>query len=328
MVRENPLGDVGPVGRPVGNTTEITNAGQQAAEFVGLPDRVHASEHAEDPLQAKTGVYRGRWQLGHRPIVVLLELHEDEVPNLDEPLVVAVSRPTGVAELWSLVPEDLRARATRSGVGHSPVVVLIQTLDPFGGDAHLIAPDGRGLVIAHVHGDPQPLRIEPKVGSHELPREGTRLRFEVVAEAEVAHHLEEREVAAGATHLIEVVVLATGPDALLDGDSPRPWCRLLTHEVRLEWHHPGHGEKECGVVRDQTSRNLVLVAVSRKEVNEGASNSSRGEQVVGRDTHDRPSLWKSLLRRRVNSRRRTQRSPGTERTGRRCRRCWLLDPWW
>ena len=48
----------------------------------------------------------------------------------------------------------------------------------------------------------------PKLLGEELPRERDRLFFEVVAEAEVAEHLEERVVARGDADVLEVVVLA------------------------------------------------------------------------------------------------------------------------
>ena len=52
----------------------------------------------------------------------------------------------------------------------------------------------------------------------ELPAVGDRQLLEVVAEAEVAEHLEEHEVALGAPDVVEVVVLAAGADALLRAD--------------------------------------------------------------------------------------------------------------
>ena len=223
---------------------------------------------------------------------MLLELHEHEVPDLDEPLVAAVGGAPVLAEVRALVPEDLRAGPARAGVGHPPVVLFVQALNTFGRYPYLVAPDGLGLVVADVDGDPQSLRVEAQVGGHELPSEGAGLGLEVVAEAEVAQHLEEGQVTAGATHLVKVVVLSSGPDALLDGDGPGPWGRLLTYEVRLERDHAGHREQQRRVVRDQTARGFVVVAVPTKEVDEGAPHPVGGRQGlrVGRGSHGRPSL--------------------------------------
>ena len=49
----------------------------------------------------------------------------------------------------------------------------------------------------------------------ELPGERDRVLLEVVAEGEVAEHLEERVVARGDADVLEVVVLAADADALL-----------------------------------------------------------------------------------------------------------------
>ena len=92
---------------------------------------------------------------------MLLELHEDQVPELDEALIAAVGRAAVVAEVGTLVPEDLRTRSTWPRVGHPPVVVLVEALDALGGHAHLVAPYGLGLGVADVHGDPQPFRVQP-----------------------------------------------------------------------------------------------------------------------------------------------------------------------
>jgi hypothetical protein len=49
----------------------------------------------------------------------------------------------------------------------------------------------------------------------QLPGVGDRLALEVVAEAEVAQHLEERVVARGVADVLQVVVLAAGAHAAL-----------------------------------------------------------------------------------------------------------------
>ena len=218
---------------------------------------------------------------------MLLELHEDQVPELDEALIAAVGRSAVGPELGSLVPEDLRTGTAGPGVGHTPVVVLVEPLDALGGHADLVAPDGLGLVVADVHGDPDALGVEAQARGDEVPGEGAGVRLEVVAEAEVAHHLEEGEVAAGAPHLVEVVVLAACTDALLDGDGPVPGRPLLADEVGLEGHHPRHGEEQRRVVRDQAGRGLVMVPVAGEEVNERLTDAACGCRLLW---HGRASL--------------------------------------
>ena len=77
-----------------------------------------------------------------------------------------------------------------------------------------------GLVVGDVDRDPEPVGVEAEDLGDELPRVRDGQLLEVVAEAEVAEHLEEDEVTGGAPDLVEVVVLAARPDALLRPTSP------------------------------------------------------------------------------------------------------------
>ena len=253
MVGQDPHRHVGTVATGVGHSGQVADDGQQPDELVGVPHRFDALEHREDPFQAEAGVDARSGQWGHRPVLVLFELHEHQVPDLDEALLVAVGGPAVVAKLRPPVPEDLRAWAAGASVGHLPVVLLVEALDALGRDAHLVLPYGGRLVIAEVNRHPEAARVEAQVVGHELPGVGAGLGFEVVTETEVAHHLEEGQVAAGPTHLVEVVVLAAGPHALLDGHRPEPGGGLFAHEIRLEGHHARHGEQEGPIVGNQAA---------------------------------------------------------------------------
>ena len=212
---------------------------------------------------------------------MLLELHEDEVPDLDEPLVASVGGSAAVAEVGALVPEDLRTRPTGTRVRHPPVIVLVQALDALGRHAHLVTPDRLGLVVADMHGDPEAFGVQAQAVRHELPCVGAGLGLEVVAEAEVAHHLEEGEVAQGPTDLVQVVVLAAGPQALLHRHGPWPRGGLLAHEVGLERHHAGHREQQRGVMGQEVAGWLVVMPVGDEEVDEGTAQAVGGEEVFG-----------------------------------------------
>jgi hypothetical protein len=166
---------------------------------------------------------------------------------------------------------DLRARPARPGVAHLPEVVLVaEALDALHRHADLLVPDRLGLVVALVDGDPEPVAVEPphtSVTSSQL--HGMPL-LEVVAEAEVAEHLEEHEVALGAADVVEVVVLAAGPGALLRADRPGLYGgHLVADEVRLERHHAGDGEQHRRVVRDEARRGHDGVVLRGEEVAEG-----------------------------------------------------------
>ena len=90
----------------------------------------------------------------------------------------------------------------------------------------------------------------------ELPGEVDRLVLEVVAEREVAEHLEEGAVPVGAADVLEVGVLAAGAQHLLDADDPRRRRLAQAEEVRLERLHARDDEERRRVVgrRDQRVR--------------------------------------------------------------------------
>ena len=281
MVGEDAQRHVAGLGRAQLGPGEALGRVEQDDKLVGLPHRVDALEHGHGSLQAQAGVDRG---LGQRDLLTVgsaLELHEHQVPDLDVALLAAVGRPAAGPVLGPLVPEDLRARPAGADIGHAPVVVLAEALDPLSGHADLVAPDGLGLVVAEVHRHPQPVGVESEHPGNQLPGPGAGVRLEVVAEAEVAQHLEEGEMAGGATDLVEVVVLAPGPHALLHGYGPRERGLLLAGEVRLEGHHPGHGEQQGGVVGDQAGRRVVGVAPLDEEVDEGLADLGRGHRLHG-----------------------------------------------
>ena len=131
-----------------------------------------------------------------------------------------------------------------------------------------VVPDLLRLVVALVDGDPDAVAVEPPLLGDQLPRVGDRQLLEVAAEAEVAEHLEEHEVALGATDLVEVVVLAAGAGALLRAHRVGERRLLVADEVGLERHHAGDVEQHRRVVRDQARRRDHRVRSRGEEVDE------------------------------------------------------------
>src|SRR6185503_5748386 len=121
------------------------------------------------------------------------------------------------------VHEDFRARSARPGVAHLPEVVLVgKAEDAVVGDARDLAPQVPRLVVRMMDGDEQAFGrdAEPLFARHPLPGVLDRFLLEVVPKGEVAEHLEEGVVSRGVAHLLQVVVLAAGADALLAGYGP------------------------------------------------------------------------------------------------------------
>ena len=79
-------------------------------------------------------------------------------------------------------------------------------------------------------------------------------RLEVIAEGEVAEHLEKRVVAARVADVLEIVVLAAGAHALLRGGRARVVALLQAEEDVLELVHARVGEQQRRVVRGHERR--------------------------------------------------------------------------
>ena len=164
----------------------------------------------------------GQWPHDIEPVlggdIGDLLLLEHQVPDLEETVFIGLwtaIRP----ELGSTVDVDLGTRPPRPGNPHVPVVVLeAALLDVITGDPRL-TPQRDGLLIAVQGSHPYPVRAEAKatavdIAGYQLPGVVDGPFFEIVAEREVPHHLEERAVPGGPAH----VVYVQGAHTLLNGD--------------------------------------------------------------------------------------------------------------
>jgi hypothetical protein len=252
---------------------------QQVHEQVDLVVAVHVLQHRGQALEPHAGVDAGLGQPVHRAVFGAVELHEDVVPDLDVAVAVLLGRSRRAARhLGAVVEEDLAARAAGAGVAHHPEVVgqvaaalvVADAHDALGGQADVLQPDVVGLVVLGVHGGPELVRGQLEVHGQQFPGVGDRLLLEVVAEAEVAQHLEEGVVARRVAHVLQVVVLAAGADALLARRRARVGPLVEAQEHVLELVHPGVGEQQRRVVaRHHRARGHDLVALGREEVQEG-----------------------------------------------------------
>ena len=195
---------------------------QDGVDLVDLVEVVDALEQGRHPLEAHAGVDVLLRQLASDVEVVLgadgrqLVLHEDEVPELQVAVLVD-GRAALAAVLGAAVEVELAARATGAGNPHVPVVVeLAAAGDPLRGHADGPVPQLVGLVVVLVDGGPDLVGVEAVATlalgrGDQLPREPDGAFLEVVAEREVAVHLEERAVPGGLADLLDV----TGAHALL-----------------------------------------------------------------------------------------------------------------
>ena len=220
--------------------------------------------------------------LGNRlqfPLFVTLELHEDQVPDLHVAGFVLTEWLvfSGLRCFDAHVIENLGAWAARAGIAHGPEVVLhSQLMDPLW--RHMVAPKLVGFLVSRnpflaledgdvefFLGESKPLRR-----SDQLPGECDRFALEVIAEAEVAQHLEEGMVTASEADILQVVVFAAGAHNLLRCRGAVVIAALGPEEDIFELVHPRIGKKQSGVVRrNQRGRVDASVTLRSKKAQEG-----------------------------------------------------------
>ena len=240
----------------------------EIGEQVGLIHRRHAVADGEHSFESRAGVDRLARKLGQRAIGRAIVLLEDDVPNLD--VAIAEVR-TGVVGtggvLRARVVEQLGAGTARAGRAHRPKVLFIEAADARRLESDFVDPDALGFVVADVHRNVQPRRIELEDLRDELPRPRDRLALVVVAEAEVAEHLEERTVPSGTADALDIALGAGYPQAALHRHHARRRGRLLAQKDGHERLHPGDGEeRRRHLVWNQARRRQQLVLLSDEEI--------------------------------------------------------------
>src|SRR5690606_23467083 len=130
-------------------------------EKVGMEVVTLTLHHRGDALETRAGVDAGTRQRREGAIGRAIELHEHQVPDLEEPATlceflepILVDRLRLVTFLPFQVDEDLRARSARTGVAHLPEVVLVaETIDAVGAEPTHFLPQGAGLVVGMMNRD-------------------------------------------------------------------------------------------------------------------------------------------------------------------------------
>ena len=169
---------------------------------------------ARRPLEAHAGVDVLLRERRDRAVGVELELHEDEVPELEVPLARAARRAlrSPAAERLAAVVEELGVGPARPGAADRPEVVgAVEADDALGRHPDLLPEPHRLFVLAEPElrvaredRHPEEIGVDLHVVEDELPGEVDRAVFEVLTEREVAEHLEEREVEAVEADLVDV----------------------------------------------------------------------------------------------------------------------------
>ena len=231
-----------------------------------------ALHDGRDALKTHARVDVAMRQLGHGAVLLAVVLGEHQVPELQVTVAVAARRAVGAAaaDLGTLVVVDLRARAARTGGASGPeVVVLAQAGDVLLGHAEA-PPDVMGVVIVGEDGEVELVERQAQVLGRGDELEGplAGLALGVAAEAEVAQHLEEGEVAAVLADVVDVI----GAQALLARAGADLSHGLLAKVVLLELVHACVGKQQRRVVGDERRRLDAAAALLFEEGQEELAN--------------------------------------------------------
>src|SRR5205807_7045814 len=116
---DDPLGDLRLL------TAAFSDEADDGREEVGFEHRVDALQDRADPLQPHARIDSGFWQRWQAAVGLGVELHEDQVPELEKALaVVGVAVLPPAAVLPAAVPPDLGAGAAGPGRAGGPPVDL------------------------------------------------------------------------------------------------------------------------------------------------------------------------------------------------------------
>ena len=235
---------------------QVMDSAGQWLEQVCVVVVANALQHRGDPFQAHARVNRRLGQGLQAALGVPVELHEDQVPDLHEAVAIRVGaarRPPW--RVRAVVVKNLAARAARAGLAHGPEIVgLPAPAEAALGDAYLLQPYPGGLVIVLVHGDPEFFLGERQFAAEKIPGVAYGLLLEIIAEAEIAQHLKEGVVAGRAADILQVVVLAPGPQATLGGGGAGAGALFAAKKRLLELHHAGVSEQQGRVIGGHQGR--------------------------------------------------------------------------
>ena len=218
----------------------------QMLEQVGLVIVMRALQDRSNALQPHAGIDGGPGQVDPLLGRDLLELHEHQVPDLDETVSVLIGAAGRAAcHVRPVIVENLRAGAAGAGLAHGPEIVRGRdAYDALFGQPCDPAPEPVGLVVLGEDRDHEALFRQAVVLRDQPPGEFDGALLEVVAEREVAQHLEEGVMARGVADVVEVVVLAARAHAFLGGGGTPIRPGLGAGEDVLELHHAGVGEHQ------------------------------------------------------------------------------------
>ena len=235
---------------------QVDRRGDQRLEQVDIIIVMHALQHSRRALQPHAGIDRGLGQFSDDLGFFLPILHENQVPDLDETVTIFLRRAGWAApDMIAMIVEQFAARAAGAIVAHRPEIVLGgDTDDAVFRKTGNLAPQIISLIVIMIDGGRQPGGVDAPFLGDQRPGMFDRLFLEIVAEREIAHHLEKGVVAGGVAHIIEIIMLAAGTDALLRAGGGDIGPRFQARKNILERHHACVNKHKCRVIMGNERR--------------------------------------------------------------------------
>ena len=253
---------------------QVGDVGDDRAEQIDLVIVVGTLQHRSGALEPHARVDRRFRQIDALAARQLLELHEHQVPDLNEAVALGLGRARWTArDVGAMVVKDFRAGAAGPELAHLPEIIRAGDADDFAlGQARDLLPQIERLVVVDENGDYQAIERQAELLGNEIPRKLDGAVLEVITEREIAEHLEEGVMARGIAHIVEIVVLATGAHAFLRGRRARIGPLLETGKDVLELHHSRIGKHQRRVIaRHERRRRHDRVTVLREIVEKARS---------------------------------------------------------
>ena len=234
---------------------QFSDVVHQRLEHVDLVIRIHALQDGQHALEPHPRVDMTGGQGGQLAVGSPVVLYEDQVPDLHEPLAVPVDPADVIRVVFQItmfrppVIVDFGVGSARAGLAHFPEIVLLaESQDAAVRHARVPLPELLGFVILPVNRRPEPVGGKFPFAGQQFPGPGDGFFLVVVPERPVPQHLEEGLVDGRPAHVLQVVVLAAGPDALLEIHRPRVVPGAPSQEDILELVHPRVGEQQGRIV--------------------------------------------------------------------------------
>src|SRR6202035_5106184 len=143
-------------------------------------------------------------------------------------------------DLVAMIVEDFRARSAWASVAHLPEIVGAGDADDAGfRQPRDLFPEIKRLVIVDIDRGREFILRQAELFGDQIPGEFDGAVLEIVAEREIAEHLEKRVMPRGIADIVEIVVLAAGAHAFLRGGGALIGPLLDAGEDVLELHHAG-----------------------------------------------------------------------------------------